>query len=245
MQRQSRLTQEKREELLKYFINDVTARSAAEMAEVNRNTVNKWYNTLRGLIAEKYKAPRFEGEVEIDQAFFGHKRRSRKKKKRVKHGLEYGLTPKIKKKKTEDLIQVLGIIERDKKGSRVYAHIIRNSKKDIVIPVVHLVVEGNTTIYTDNHSTFSDLHFSGYKHGVIDKSQRKVFWNHETNGKKVTKTIHTNTIESFFAFAKARLYKFKGIARESYPLHIKETVWRWNNKKDLKSTLNTLIKPQL
>lgn len=41
---------------------------------------------------------------------------------------------------------------------------------------------------------------------------------------------HINGIESFWAYAKLRLSKFKGIKRQNFILHLKECEFRFNNR---------------
>jgi len=43
---------------------------------------------------------------------------------------------------------------------------------------------------------------------------------------------HINGIESFWAFAKHRLAQFKGIPRWTFYLHLKETEFRFNHRRD-------------
>ena len=41
---------------------------------------------------------------------------------------------------------------------------------------------------------------------------------------------HINGIENFWGFAKFRLAKFRGIKKENFVLHLKETEFRYNTK---------------
>jgi len=43
---------------------------------------------------------------------------------------------------------------------------------------------------------------------------------------------HINGIESFWAYAKLRLAKLKGIPAKTFPLHLKETEFRFNHRQD-------------
>lgn len=254
MQRASPLKKDQRDMLIKSFCNDVTATQAASFAGVDRNTANLWFSIIRQLIVESLKTPpRFKGVVEMDQAFFGRKRKKRKGKK-TKFGLNYGLVRKeddlagigyepgrhFKESKPEDLIQVFGILERGQKDSkRVYLHIVKGVDRKSLVPVVHLMVEGGSSIYSDAHRSTEKIKTSGYNHGIINKKAHYVTW----NGKvvKPLKHMHINNIESFWGYAKERLRKFRGIRRQAYPLHIKECEFRFNHKKNLESTIQKLV----
>jgi transposase-like protein len=41
---------------------------------------------------------------------------------------------------------------------------------------------------------------------------------------------HINGIESFWSYAKSRLAKFKGVKKEYFELHLRETEFRFNNR---------------
>ena len=43
---------------------------------------------------------------------------------------------------------------------------------------------------------------------------------------------HINGIESFWSFAKRRLIKFNGISKHTFYLHLKETEFRFNYRKE-------------
>ena len=68
----SHLSERKFRELLRLFCDGVTALSAAELAGLNHNTVNRYYGLLRGRIAEicERDSP-FDSEVEADESYFG------------------------------------------------------------------------------------------------------------------------------------------------------------------------------
>ena len=42
---------------------------------------------------------------------------------------------------------------------------------------------------------------------------------------------YVNGIESFWSFTKRRLAKFNGLTDDKFLLHLKESEFRWNNKK--------------
>ena len=41
---------------------------------------------------------------------------------------------------------------------------------------------------------------------------------------------HVNGIENFWGIAKIRLSRFRGIQKEKFHLHLKETEWRFNHR---------------
>lgn len=53
------------------FVAGATARAAAEIVGVNRNTARVFYHRLRQLIASKLPSYDLSGEVEADESYFG------------------------------------------------------------------------------------------------------------------------------------------------------------------------------
>jgi len=76
-QRKSRLSGRHRNRLVEHFVAGTTARAAAELMGVNRNTAVSFYNPLRMIIAEELmKASRLSGEIEVDESYCGgHRKR--------------------------------------------------------------------------------------------------------------------------------------------------------------------------
>lgn len=76
---ESRLSQYKQERLLELFIAGSTARIAAELVGVHRNTAAYYFHRLRVLIAEHFDLvdnnTRFDGEIELDESYFGGHRK--------------------------------------------------------------------------------------------------------------------------------------------------------------------------
>ena len=65
--RKSRLPASLQQELVRLFVAGVSARTAAELVGVNRNTAILYFHKLRELIAEKLTqdAPFLDGEIEF------------------------------------------------------------------------------------------------------------------------------------------------------------------------------------
>ena len=77
--RRSRLSQYKQNKLIELFVAGVTARTAAQLVGVNKNTAAYYFHRLRLLIF--HSSPHlemFDGEVEADESYFGGHRKSRR-----------------------------------------------------------------------------------------------------------------------------------------------------------------------
>ena len=221
----------KRNKLIKSFAMDLDATEAAKIANVSRPCANDWYRHFRELIfQETRRAPRFFGEVEMDQAEFGGRGRKRmdallKRYAKVMPHSEY--MKKAKAIRKEHKVLVFGILQRQ---GDVYVHIIKKADKATLMPIVRLVVEQGSTVLTDKWRGFTELGLDGYKHSSVNHSEEYV----------AKDGTHINGIESFWSFAKRRTTKFNGIARTTLPLHIKECEFRYNHRKDFTKALKLL-----
>ena len=76
-------------------------------------------------------------------------------------------------------------------------------------------------LYSDGWSAYNGLvDFDYKKHYRVDHSDNEFAQGHS----------HINGIESFWALAKLRLAKFKGLSRRTFQLHLKETEYRFNHR---------------
>ncbi len=213
---------------------DLRASDAAEIAKVNRNTANTWYRHFREIIYRSTRtAPRFFGEVEMDQSEFGGRGRKRmqallKRYAKVLNHQDY--LKKAREIRAEQKVMVFGILQRQ---GQVYAHIITKADRRTLQPIVRLVVEKGATVYTDKWRAFDELGLDSYIHKNINHSE-------SYSDKKGT---HINGIEAFWSFSKRRIAQFNGIARTTLPLHVKECEFRYNNK-DVAAALKKLLVEQ-
>lgn len=240
--RKSKISKKQLNKLIEFFIDEMTASFTEEKfreknsLKMNRKTVNLYFNHFRERLAEyNRKAPRFSGEVEMDQTFFGKGVKRQKFDDRViANPRGYGdWKPTGKKKiskKIDNKIMVFGILRR---GGNVYTHIIKRADRDTLFPIIHLVVEPKTVIYTDSWAGFNDLKIDGYEHRPVNHSLGRV----GIDG------AHTGGIDSFWSYSKRLLGRFRGISRRTFPLHLKECEFRWNcrDKQEMKKILKSII----
>lgn len=206
----ARISRAKFRQLLRLFALDLTAIQIAEIACLNRNTVNRYLGLMRQAIARycEQESP-FAGEVELDESYFGAKR-VRGKRGRGARG--------------ETI--VFGIYKRN---GCVYTEIIPNCTKASIQAVVRGRVELSSTIHTDGFRSYDGIVHMGYKKHYRVRHSHSEF---------VRGLSHINGIESFWSYAKTRLSKFRGISRTTFYLHLKECELRFNYRKhDLYSLL--------
>jgi transposase len=69
--RKSRLSISKQKRLIELFVAGSSARTAADLVDVNKNTASYYFQRLRQLIHDHSEhLEMFEGEVEADESYF-------------------------------------------------------------------------------------------------------------------------------------------------------------------------------
>lgn len=187
--------------VLACFCRDYTAKETAEIVGLSRITVNVLFNRFRErIVFLTDDSQLFNGEVEVDESYFGA-RRVRGKRGRGAKGK----------------IPVVGLLKR---GGKVYTQVITNCNRHSLMPIIKGKVLEDTNIFTDGWKSYDGLILNGYHHYRIFHSK-----NEFARGKN-----HINGIESFWSYAKRRMNKFNGIRKDKFILHLKETEYRWNTK---------------
>ena len=151
--RYSKLTPRQHGELLKLFVGGATARASAELVGVHRNTAALFFRKLRGLIAEHQEAQMrqaFEGEVEIDESYFGGHRKGKRGR---------GAAGKV---------AVFSLLKR---GGRVYTQMIADCRRDTLLPIIRKRVTPDSVVYSDTFASYNTLASEGYHHVRINHDE--------------------------------------------------------------------------
>ena len=200
----SKISEAKFRRIVNAFAMDFSASDAAKLTNLSVRSVNTIFIKIRQRIAEYCEAQSpYSGVVELDESYFGPRRI------RGKRGRGAG-------SKTI----VFGIFKRN---GHVYTEIVTDARKRSLLPVIRGRVSLDSVIHTDGWRAYDGLVDVGYaKHLRVHHGENQFANNHS----------HINGIESFWAFAKHRLTKFKGVPRHTFYLHLKETEFRFNHRRD-------------
>lgn len=189
-------------EILKCFCLELTAVQTAKILNLNRNTIDRYYQLFREKIIDfqNDNLKKLSGEIEIDESYFGSRHRGDKR----------GRSTKAK-------IPVVGILKRN---GKVYTQIISDASRKSLMPIIaNLVEKSKSNVYTDRWRSYDGLVFSGYKHYRINHS------------KEFAKSHnHINGIESFWSYVKRKMRKHNGIPRKKFYLYLKEAEFRFNHR---------------
>ncbi len=193
-----KLSINKQLELMKYFVAGTTARTAASLVGIHRNTAVRFFHKLRAKIAQVQhnRSEQFSGKIELDESYFGGVRKGKRGR---------GAAGKV---------AVFGIFKR---GGKVYTQIVLDAKANTLMPIIRRKIEPDSIVYTDCWRSYNALDVSEFKHYRINHS--RLF---------AKKKNHINGIENFWNQAKRHMRKFNGIPREHFHLFLKECEWRFN-----------------
>jgi transposase len=151
MLRKSRLPKNKIDKLMEHFIAGTTARTAASLTDINRNTVTKLYHRLRQIIAANIEnTVALEGEVEAYESYFGGKRKGKRGR---------GAAGKV---------PVFGLLKR--KG-KVYTCVIQDAKTATLMPIIDQKILPDSIVYTDTFRSYDALDISHFQHKRINHSK--------------------------------------------------------------------------
>ena len=201
VRRRSRLRTSIQIDLIKYFCAGVTARSAAQLTQINRNSAMLFFHKLREVIFENLAAEAPEllsGEIEVDEGYFGRTRKGKRGR---------GAAGKV---------PVFGLLKRN---GRVYVAIIPNASSATLFPIIRDKIKPDSIVYTDSFRSYDALDVSEFRHLRINHSE---LFADQTN--------HINGIENFWNQAKRHMRSFNGIPAQHFHLFIKECEWRFNNR---------------
>ena len=213
----SKLSEVKFRYLLRLFALDLTASDAARLTGLCVRAVSAVYRHLRCRLQSLCPVPaELDGAVELDESSFGP-RRVRGKRGRGAGGKTI----------------VFGLFKR---GGQVYTEIVPDCSKKTLQAIIRGKIDAAAMVNTDG--------WRGYD-GLVDVGFDRHFRVRHGQDEFVQGAWHSNGIESFWRFAKARLQQFKGVPKHPFLLHLKESEFRFNHRcEDLYKLLLKLLRQQ-
>ncbi len=159
--RKPRLGKEQIKKLIEHFVIGVPARTSAKICTINFKTAVAWYHRFRALIAKALEEEHriFEGEVELDESYFGGK---------GKRG-----------RGADGKVAVFGIYKRN---GYVHALSVCNTRSSTLMPLVDKHVKPDSIVYTDYYKSYDVLDASQFHHHRINHEKRFVENRNHING---------------------------------------------------------------
>jgi len=148
--RKSRLSQLKQQRLIELFISGSTARTAAALVDVHRNTAAYYFHRLRQLIFQAVEDETlFSGEIEVDESYFGGRRKGKRGR---------GAAGKV---------PVFGILKR---GGKVYTKVIPDVRSTTLMRIMEQKIVPDSIVYTDSLQSYNVLDVSDFHHVRVNHS---------------------------------------------------------------------------
>ncbi len=180
------------------FVGEVTARTAADLVGINRNIANLFYTKLRSIIThhlEQEAQDCFDGEIELDESYFGGVRKGRRSR---------GAAGKI---------PVFGILKRN---GKVYTQVLTDTKTSTLMPIIRRKVVPDSLVYTDSYRSYNALDVSEFYHCRINHAKAFVsnkrhingienFWN---QAKRILRKYNGVPRQHFYLFLKECEWRF-------------------------------------
>jgi len=148
--------------ILYYFYLELSARKTAKELGLSYRTVHDRFMQYRYMIAEYLynEFKRMNGEIEIDESYFGGKRKGKRGRGAYNKAI------------------VFGILERH---GKVFTTVVPNVKAKTLMEHIKEKTHKGSVFYTDQFRSYKSLIFYG-KHEKIDHSKTLVEYNKHING---------------------------------------------------------------
>ena len=160
--RKSRLSESRQQRLIELFISGSTARTAAALIGVNKNTAAYYFHRLRQLIYQAVEDETlFSGEIEVDESYFGGRRKGKRGR---------GAAGKV---------PVFGILKR---GGKVYTKVIPDVRSTTLMRIMEQKIVPDSIVYTDSLQSYNVLDVSDFHHVRINHSNLFATGRNHING---------------------------------------------------------------
>jgi transposase len=152
---------------------------------------------LRKLIASKIPSYELSGEVEVDESYFGGRRKGKRGR---------GASGKV---------AVFGLLKR---GGKVCTAIVPNAKTETLLPIIEEHVRPDSVVYTDTFRAYDALDVSKFHHMRINHSELFADRENHINGienfrdqaKRHMRKFNGIKKENFHWFLKECEWRFNG-----------------------------------
>ena len=203
--RRSRITEWKFRSLLRYFALDLTASDAAQLSGLSYRSVITIFVKIRRRISEECErqSPFNNGEVEVDESYFGaHRIRGKRGRGASGKTIVFGLF---------------------KRGDCVYTEIVTNCKKVTLQAIIRGRVSADAVIHSDG--------WRGYD-GLVDVGYLKHYRVNHGDNEFANSQSHINGIESFWSTAQAQASEVQRRACRDFLPALERVRWRFNHRHD-------------
>ena len=197
---------------MKFFGIEVSAIVAAKTMKINRHSAERVYQIIRRCLAlECEKRSPFEGEVEVDESYFGGYRKGNRGR---------GAAGKV---------PVFGLLKRN---GWVYTRIVKDVSRETLRRIIRTRVVPESVIYSDGFRSYDGLILDGFKHYRINHGKSFAKKRNHINGienfwsyaKTKLKRYYGINRKQFYFYLKEMEFRFNYRKQSDLPLIIRKIV---------------------
>jgi transposase len=199
----------------------ISAKQLERELGVSYPTAWRMFHKIRSLMDQDGMT--LAGTVELDESYFGGKDKWKHEHKRAHKG-----TGPVTK------TPVVGMVQRGpSRTGKVVAKVADSAKKRDLMPHAKERILPASTVFTDESYAYRDLGRLGYQHERVNHRQ----------GVYVSGTVHTNTIEGFWATVKRGIGgTYHAVSTKHLQAYLDEYVFRYNNRDAEGGMFNALLR---
>lgn len=205
-------------ELLWWFELGLSDHGIARRLNVNYNQVHRFFGKLRQALQQFEDAHirMLEGNVEVDESYFGATFKNRRKANRQR----LRKAGKVKRGRGAKGLQqpVFGIYQRQ--DGLVYVELVAEVDKQTLQDIIKDKVSVETTIFSDTWKSYKGLGEDFAGHQTVNHSE----------GEYINQAAGINGIEGFWGYAKERLLGYHGVSPGNFLYYLKEIEFRFNHR---------------
>ena len=193
-----KLTKKQQLKLLEFFVAQVTARTASDLLGIQHNSSALFYHKILTLIEYHLNQDAkelFDGEIELDESYFG--------------GVRKGKRCRGAGGKTA----VFGLLKRN---GKVFVVVVKDTKTNTLMPIIASKIKPDSVVYTDSYKSYNALDVSDFKHFRINHSKEFAKDHNHINGienfwsqaKRVLRKYNGIDKKNFHLFIKECEFRF-------------------------------------
>ena len=217
----SKLTNRQVNQLIAYFALEIPANRAAQVMQINRHSAERVYQIIRRSLAREceLQSP-LGGEVEMDESYFGGRRKGTRGR---------GAANKI---------PVFGLLKRN---GKVYTRIVNDVSRKTLRQIIKSKVVPESVIFTDSSRSYDGLVLDGFKHYRINHAKAfaysnrqhingiENFWGYAKNKLRRYNGVHRN---HFYFYLKEMEYRYNHRRAANFKALVKKTVVKYQSVLD-------------
>ena len=187
----------------------ISAKQIQRETGVTYKTAWRMCKQIREMLYEDYKP--FDGEVEVDESYFGGIRRGKRGRG------------------AEGKTAVFGMAQRN---GKLEARTVKNVQRKTIMPIVAANIEKGTQVFSDEFHIYDNLPALGYKHDTIPHAEKiYVLGNVHTNTIEGFWSLTKNGIRGLYHAASAKYLQN----------YLDEYSFRYNHRSDVKPMFLTFL----